>query len=703
MMSARLPFPDAGQRVRMRAFDRMEPAFRRATSGMKFRRFDATAPRNMERRASCRLDAYRFGQKYFPQYDWDNDFLPEYVSHLQAAALVEAKLIYQKAVAAPRGIGKTIAAMIVVLWAILYGHVRFVAILSSSSGEAGDRLDTIQAWVLMNELLAEDFPELAGPVRACEGDPRRAKMSGFTWSKTECVFANGVRVMAGGLEGPVRGLMKRGDRPDFVVCDDIEDEDTVKSEKESTALNNRFRNEVLGLHEDGSRTIYLYLCTIISHDCISASVTDPTREPEWRGQRYKALLTDPDEADAWERYMEICRGEGELPEELDTAPEDKVIAEAFDIPMDAWALYVDQHKDALRYYYLHRESMDAGAVCLDARRRPLHVLYHLRATRGEHYWLCEIQQMPPENETKRERNLDVPFLRTKIAEESVGVMPAWANTLICSVDVGQNRLHWEMDAWDAGLVTSQVCRIGQESTRLEAGAIEMTEMDQRKDLISNAIRQAFERLRVIFFSGLPRVDTGEIILPSIVAVDCGGTAKLAQNRSWAWYEEVLKICRQYGSRWHPVKGAEWTRTIADRAHGRNWICEEKHNPYGRLDANTDYYKCRLMDGYEAPPRDSESGAVLPGTRLIFVGVPSAYLLHQTSEKLQERTMDGKPIERAFAAQWVNREKGEGGYSQNHWWDTGWLQYAAADYLRYSRGRTNRRPRRNRSVPRKEYS
>lgn len=701
MIQQRLPFEiEPNEGPRLRALDRRTPAFRRFIAGLVLPRLENTMPKNLARRSASRLDAYLFGKNYFPHLEWDNVFLPEYMLDLQSAALVKAALIYQKAIAAPRGIGKTTAALIVVLWAILYAHVRFVAILSGSSREAKDRLDTIQHWIKSNDLLNEDFPELCAPIRDCAGDPRRAKMAGFTWSQDECELANGVRVMAQGLQGPVRGLNKQAHRPDFVLLDDIEDEDSVKSRVVSQALEDRFRNEVMGLGESGKRTIFLYLCTLISAECISARVTDPILEPEWRGKRYQALLSEPANMDMWTQYMEMCRGAANYVPAQPLSVE--AVAAALAVPSQAVSLYTPPHQAAIQFYLAHQAAMDEGAVCLDPRRRPLHDLYFERATRGEHYWLCEIQQTPPRSEALHDRVLDVPFLRSKITSTAQGIMPRWSDTVICSIDVGQNRLHWEMDAWDAQLVTSHVCRIGQESTHLDAGAIEMAEMDRRKSIIANALRLALERLRLLFSEGLVKEDTGEVVKPSIIVIDCGGAAKLAQAQSWAWYEHVLRLCGEFGSTWRPFKGAEWSRSIADRAAGRNWIREAANNPFGRIDANADYYKSRLMDAYESPACNPETKAHAPGTRLLFAGISTAYLLHQTAEKLQERTLEGKPVDRAITIAWVKRPLEEGGYAQNHWWDTGWLQFAAADYLRYLRTRPPGTPRKNKVIPRKEY-
>lgn len=692
MITARLPFPEVERPVRLRDAGRLGPAYRRATAGLQFRRLSATMPRRPARRAVCRLDAYEFGRRYFPHFDWDNPFLREYMGDLQAAVLVDAQLDFKKAIAAPRGIGKTTAALIVVLWACLYGHVRFVAILSGAQKEAINRLDTVQNWVLSNDLLAEDFPELCDPVRAVDGDPRRAKMGGFTWSLEESEFANGVLIMAGGLQGPVRGLNRRSDRPDFVLLDDVEDEDTVKSPKESDALQNRIINEVLGLHEKGARVVFLYLCTLITRDCLSARFTDSGQEPEWRGKRYKALIADPEDAERWSTFMDLCRGQAQPPDEITGTIwhvvsmrsggrmplADADLAAELGIAVNAFELYTDEHKAALRYYWLHKGSMDRGAVCLDPSRRPLHDLYHERATKGEHYYLCEIQQTPPEKDD-REKHLQAEYLESRKTGSPGGVVPAWAAYVICSVDVGLHRLHWEADAWDRELNTSQLIDQGIQETHVNAaGKYEMADGDEaRHRMVEDGIREGLGALNVRFAEGWPAATTGEIVQAAKIVVDCGGAVPGAERREgFAWFRTVIMFCARAGRRWSPVRGERWIESISRRAEGRNWICEQNNNPGQRIDANADEYKLQVVRAYEMP--GEKDGQPFPGARLLHADTPREYLKQQTSERYVATVSAGRELGRDLKVGW---QAAPGMSRRNHWFDTAWMNYLARDLLR----------------------
>ena len=59
----------------------------------------------------------------------------------------------------PRGSRKTTIAECACLWAILFGHREFVALIGASEVHAAEMLDSIKTELDGNELLLEDFPE----------------------------------------------------------------------------------------------------------------------------------------------------------------------------------------------------------------------------------------------------------------------------------------------------------------------------------------------------------------------------------------------------------------------------------------------------------------------------------------------------------------------------------------------------------------
>jgi hypothetical protein len=159
-----------------------------------------------------------------------------------------------------------------------------------------------------------------------------------------------------------------------------------------------------------------------------------------------------------------------------------------------------------------------------------------------------------------------------------------------------------------------------------------------------------------------------------LGVDCGG----AIDR-FAWYRVILTFCAST-PRWIPLKGSAWSRAIADRAMGRNWICEAANNLGKRYDCNADEYKLRVARAYEAQMR-TQSGELVPGARILHRETPSIYARHMTAERWVETIYTDAPAGKELKTGW-NRD----GTKPNHWWDCAWMSYALADILAASTGR-----------------
>jgi hypothetical protein len=82
------------------------------------------------------------------------------------------------AVATPRGFGKSSLCECACVWAVLFGHREFVCLIGSDEGHAADMLDAIKMELESNDLIAEDFPEVAHPIRSLAGIANRCPPSG---------------------------------------------------------------------------------------------------------------------------------------------------------------------------------------------------------------------------------------------------------------------------------------------------------------------------------------------------------------------------------------------------------------------------------------------------------------------------------------------------------------------------------------------
>ena len=658
----------------------------RAWSGVSMpRALDIIGAKDLSRRARCERDLMAFKETYFSHIAWDPSlFHKESTQHKQAATLLRSVTVHKEAEAAPRSLGKTTECRLWAIWCICYRWFDFVVFLGSKAPKGEEHIKNIKKEFLTNELLHEDFPELCGWVRSFGGDPRRCKMTypDAEWSDSELCFNNGSWICGYGMDSSLPGMNKTGGkRPKLLIFDDIETVSSVRSKTETAALDQRFRYEAGKLHDINHRAIYWYVCTVRALDCISDCVTDPKREPEWRGRRYRALIKPPDNEELWEYFINSC-----LPEEKGGRPIVEGLASieetcrsleswltSDDCPnaLDALEGLTEGHRAALRYYVANKAAMDAGAELLDNVRLPIHVYYHSVATDGEDVVACELQNDPPKNAAESKIQLETDYLLRRCIGEDRGVVPDFVAVLTATIDIGAHALHWQVDGMDAALQTSALIDQGIEQTDLNAGGeFKMTDDERiRQVMVERAILKTLERLKLRFASGYAKKN-GEILIPRLVGVDCGGTAEV-----WAWYETILRFCAK-SPVWIPLKGEKWHKSVADRASGRNWICEVTGNPGRRHDCNADHYKLRVIDALTAPARD-EKGLIVSGSRIFHAKTPLIYCKHMTAERWITSISEDAPSGKEIKVGW-NRD----GSKPNHWFDASWMHYALADILKF---------------------
>ena len=102
----------------------------------------------------------------------------------------------------------------------LFAVNRFSLIIGSNYDRACDRLAAIKHEIETNEVIQELW-----------GDQR-----GAVWNEGEIVLKNGVKIMALGARMKFRGVKHYDQRPDFVLVDDLEDEENTNTEDKRERL-----------------------------------------------------------------------------------------------------------------------------------------------------------------------------------------------------------------------------------------------------------------------------------------------------------------------------------------------------------------------------------------------------------------------------------------------------------------------------------
>lgn len=133
---------------------------------------------------------------------------------------------------APREGGKSVwRHLILPAWALAFGHKRFFLAFSNTEAQAKGHLANLRHELATNERLMGDFPELA-PVRR----------SGSSNTTSEVVTASGAMFAARGIDSGSLGIRRGSTRPDLMLGDDLEPDESnyspeAKEKRLSTLLN----------------------------------------------------------------------------------------------------------------------------------------------------------------------------------------------------------------------------------------------------------------------------------------------------------------------------------------------------------------------------------------------------------------------------------------------------------------------------------
>lgn len=128
--------------------------------------------------------------------------------------LLEDRTKRLKAVAAPRGSGKTKLFLAWVVWRIVFGDAKYVVLVSCSLEKAIELLSDVKKILVENEQIRAVFGDLEGSV----------------WTKETSVTSTGVKIVAKGAGSQIRGMVEGAARPDTIGIDDFEDPTEVRNE-----------------------------------------------------------------------------------------------------------------------------------------------------------------------------------------------------------------------------------------------------------------------------------------------------------------------------------------------------------------------------------------------------------------------------------------------------------------------------------------
>ena len=400
-----------------------------------------------ERRAACGESLKLFFEMYFPRafdLSWSED-------HEKVISRVEHAVRYGGlfALAMPRGSGKSTIFRLAAIWAILYGHARYVVLVAATGKRGEELLNAVKTALLQNELLWADFKRDLHAIRHLKGEPRKCRGQTFEgvatqseWGADKIVFptvpgslASGAIMTGCGLTGgDIRGQFHTGAdgqtviRPDLVLIDDPQTKQTARSRTQTRERVELINGDVLGMAGPSrDRGIAALACvTVVEPEDLAEQLLDHDVSPDWQGERMQMLYAWPDAEERWDEYAEIQRaslkngGDG---------------------------------SEATEFLQEHWDEMHAGANVawpertegrLSGLQLAMDLFFRSRAA-----FMAEYQNAPEKDDDELEK-LSADNVVAKVNGLARRQVADGREKITCHVDIHDKLLYWTVCAWSQG-------------------------------------------------------------------------------------------------------------------------------------------------------------------------------------------------------------------------------------------------------------
>lgn len=348
--------------------------------------------------------------------------------------------------AMPRGSGKTSITTVSAVWALLYGHSPFVALIAASADRARSLLSNIKTWFETNPLLLEDFPEVVYPIRKLgritnrqqgqiyHGEPMRIE-----WTADKIVLptipgsaAAGAIMTTSGMKGSeIRGqnhVLADGTvlRPRLAIIDDPQTTESACSLSQCRQREHILASDILGMAGPAQKIAAVVCCTVIRPGDMADNLLNRDKHPDWKGERTKMIYTFPTDEKLWAQYAE----------------------------MHANSLRNDGDGSvATEFYRANQAAMDAGATIVWPERfntDELSAVQHAMnlKLRDEAAFMAEYQNEPLADESITSNELTVDQITAKVNSLERRAVPIAATRLTAFIDVQATLLFYVVCAWD---------------------------------------------------------------------------------------------------------------------------------------------------------------------------------------------------------------------------------------------------------------
>lgn len=341
----------------------------------------------------------------------------------------------------PRGFGKTTIVQAALLHSLLYGKRRLIVLVNANIGEAKEAISDIRDLLEdPDSKLAQAFPEAFYPFYALDGSPRRAQSQTINGKKTKILMAvdklvfpmiegskcSGSMIIAKSAQSNLRGMKRKGMRPDCVVIDDAEDSESAWSDSSQKRLRRLYDSEIQGLRGPRSKLAVFNLATIQRKGCIADIYSNPEVKRNWNGKRYSFVQTFSSHPELWEQYETLRQ-------------KDHAEANAF-------------YKDIK-----NRALMDEGTSvlwpenfaddCLSAYQEAI----NWKVDNGLSSFDSELMNDPKAETVEQTEQLSTHDVTSKSTTIPKGIVPADAEAVTVAVDISKYLLHYSVVSFNSSL------------------------------------------------------------------------------------------------------------------------------------------------------------------------------------------------------------------------------------------------------------
>ena len=259
------------------------------------------APRHPRLKERCKYDLELFGWTYcrpLLRHRASPDIRAGLIHDAQECILNGG----QSAELYARGGGKTTwICEIAAIWALLYGHRRFVVTIGASLKAAKKNLKTIRRHLARSREILADFPAIAIPIRHLGGVAQRAASQTYHGQATDIEWgtdqitlpmlrnadgsaidpACGGILAVTGVGGAIRGANEGGQRPDMLLFDDPQTRKAAASPKLVEGILEYIHSDALGLAGHDSTISAFLTITPQRFGDVATEISSQAKYPEW--------------------------------------------------------------------------------------------------------------------------------------------------------------------------------------------------------------------------------------------------------------------------------------------------------------------------------------------------------------------------------------------------------------------------------------